>query len=198
MDEVTGNLRKVAIERPKPNPVQGERAATEAPGSFYGGSIGKSHSKGAPVQHLNKEGLPSTGREEAVLGCTAATQYKKDPSSVTPARHIFNELSLAGRSGVVTGAGGGLGLEMGLALVEAGAIIYCIDLPEQEPDSFKEARDYAKSFGGTMHYLTANVVSCQKSVTNFAAAHVTCVAMFRPTSQRCDPCTRRSWKSKED
>lgn len=160
MHKATEAVKNLHMERPGAQPVQGaSRSTTEAPGSFYGGSIGRLRSKESPEVHRNEAGLPSTGREDAVLGCTAASQYAKDPRSVQPARHVFNEFSLSQRVAMVTGAAGGLGLEMALGLVEAGAIVYCVDLAPEETDTFKEARDYAAGFGGVMHYINGNVVS---------------------------------------
>lgn len=202
MDKTVAELKKLATSgegRPQPNPVQGQSRSntTEAPGSFYGGSIGKLRDVNAPA-FINKQGLPSTGREEAILGCTAAAQYAKDPSSIEPSRHIFNEFSLSNRVGVVTGAAGGLGLEMALGLVEAGATIYCVDLAPEETDTFKEARDYAAAFGGKMFYLNGNVVSkfSIKSKPRKFLRSLNKHPVHRPISKKCAPFSKRLSRGK--
>lgn len=64
---------------------------------------------------------------------TAADGAASDPA---PAPTLFaHEFSLADRVALVSGGGRGLGLEMALALVEAGArAVYCVDLPAEPAD----------------------------------------------------------------
>lgn len=64
-----------------------------APESFYGGVLGKIRSM-RDVGYRNEAGLPSTGREEALIGVAAAKEFAAGNKSVVPSRHIFNELSL--------------------------------------------------------------------------------------------------------
>ncbi len=73
------------------------------------------------------------------------------------------EFSLADRVALVSGGNRGIGLEMALALVEAGTrIVYCVDLPEKPGDEFTKVREYAsqlKDMGGEarLEYVSANV-----------------------------------------
>ena len=68
--------------------------------------------------------------------------------SATPT--IFtHEFSLADRVALVSGAHRGIGLEMALALVEAGArAVYCVDLPKTPGEEWAKVREYAKALGG--------------------------------------------------
>ena len=74
------------------------------------------------------------------------------------------EFSLADRVALVTGGNRGIGLEMALALVEAGTrIVYCVDLPEKPGDEFAKVREYAEALGGKtggegrLEYVSADV-----------------------------------------
>ncbi|KAH8833615.1 hypothetical protein DL96DRAFT_450432 [Flagelloscypha sp. PMI_526] len=92
----------------------------------------------------------------APLGVEAATQT--DPTS-SPEVKIFKEFDLSGRAGIVSGGNRGLGLEMALALCEAGARIYCLDLPKTPSDVWAKTRDHVERLGNgsALHYLSVDV-----------------------------------------
>lgn len=86
----------------------------------------------------------------APLGVLAALAYASDPSSLTltPRSKLSDEFSLADRVALVSGANRGLGLEMAMALSEAGArAVYCIDLPEKPGKEWEAVRAYIAEMG---------------------------------------------------
>ncbi|KAI0781177.1 sorbose reductase sou1 [Trametes elegans] len=85
-----------------------------------------------------------------------------DASPDTPAQPTLfaHEFSLADRVALVSGANRGLGLEMALALLEAGArAVYCVDLPGAPGAEWSAVRDYAARMDGAgrLEYLAADV-----------------------------------------
>ncbi|KAL0947159.1 hypothetical protein HGRIS_013286 [Hohenbuehelia grisea] len=76
----------------------------------------------------------------APLGVTAALEAADGEA---PRAKIFDEFSLHDRVGLVSGGNRGLGLEMAMALAEAGArAVYCVDLATQPSNEWKAVRDY--------------------------------------------------------
>ena len=74
-----------------------------------------------------------------------------------------NELGVKDRVALISGANRGLGLEMALALVEAGArAVYCVDLPKTPGEEWEKTKLYAqkmegKAGEGRLEYIHANV-----------------------------------------
>ncbi|KAL8291607.1 hypothetical protein RQP46_001865 [Phenoliferia psychrophenolica] len=128
-----------------------------APGSFYGGVIGGSYINEVEKTYKNETGRPSHGREDALIGVNAAKEFVKDPTRVEPGRDIFHEFSLQDRVALVSGANSGIGLEMALALAEAGATVFCLDLADSGSADFQAAAKYAIKLGSRMIYLKADV-----------------------------------------
>ncbi|KAH9853994.1 sorbose reductase sou1 [Lenzites betulinus] len=134
-----------------------------------------SYSKRASTPRLWTAGFHSTAR----LRDAASDAWKKtgtlppygpvgvaraiEASSGTPAKRTLfaDEFSLADRVALVSGANRGLGLEMALALLEAGArAVYCADLPAEPGAEWKAVRDYAARLeggGGRLEYLSVDV-----------------------------------------
>ena len=95
----------------------------------------------------------------APIGVSAALQAAKD-TSITPKPKIFDEFALNDRVGIVSGANRGLGLEMALALCEAGArAIYCFDLPATPSDEWTKTQEYVKRMqnGSRLEYVSVDV-----------------------------------------
>lgn len=95
-----------------------------------------------------------------LTGVAAALQAASDPS-ITPQKTLFNEFSLAGRVGIVTGGNRGLGLEMALALCEAGATVYAFDLPATPGEEFVASAEYARKLGSSLKYVSGDVTDQQ-------------------------------------
>ncbi|KAH7323418.1 hypothetical protein B0J17DRAFT_582234 [Rhizoctonia solani] len=106
--------------------------------------------------------------ETPLVGVAAALRAASD-SSFAPKKTLFNEFSLIGRVAVVTGGNRGLGLEMALALCEAGATVYALDLPPSPGEEFSATAEYAKKLGSTLNYVSVDVTD-QKSVWDKVAA----------------------------
>jgi len=95
----------------------------------------------------------------APLGTEAAIKAKEDPNFVVRPK-IFDEFALTDRVGLVSGGNRGLGLEMAIALAEAGArVVYCFDLPEEPSEEFKASREYVSKLGNgsRLEYFCADV-----------------------------------------
>ncbi|KAG8766595.1 hypothetical protein FRC12_006768 [Ceratobasidium sp. 428] len=91
-----------------------------------------------------------------MIGVAAVLAAASNPS-IVPKENLFDEFSLAGSVGIVTGANRGIGLEMAVALCEAGATVYALDLPPTPGDEFLAAAEYTKNLGSTLKYITADV-----------------------------------------
>ncbi|KAF9483782.1 NAD(P)-binding protein [Pholiota conissans] len=95
----------------------------------------------------------------APIGVTAALQAAIDPS-IKPKVKIFDEFTLTDRVGIVSGGNRGLGLEMALALCEAGArVIYCFDLPTTPSDEWQKTHEFIKQLGNgsRLEYVSVDV-----------------------------------------
>jgi NAD(P)-dependent dehydrogenase (short-subunit alcohol dehydrogenase family) len=102
----------------------------------------------------------SRSEPEKLIGVAAAIKALEDPNFVARPE-IFNEFSLKGRVAVVTGGNGDLGLEMALGMCEAGATVYCLDLPEKPSSDLEAASKYAVRLGSRLVYRQCNVIDQQ-------------------------------------
>lgn len=84
------------------------------------------------------------------------------PLAVTPTL-FAKEFSLADRVALVSGGNRGIGLEMAMALAEAGArAVYCVDLPKQPGEEWGKVKSYlarmeGKAGEGRLEYISADV-----------------------------------------
>ncbi|KAI6007577.1 hypothetical protein F5J12DRAFT_80788 [Pisolithus orientalis] len=93
------------------------------------------------------------------LGVEAALEAKANPS-IQPRPKIFDEFALTDRVALVSGGNRGLGLEMAIALAEAGArAVYCFDLPEEPSEEFVASREYVSKLdnGSRLEYFATDV-----------------------------------------
>ncbi|KAF8582686.1 sorbose reductase sou1 [Ramaria rubella] len=107
---------------------------------------------------------PSSERTSHI-GVAAALRAVKSTNTSMVKPRIFEEFSLEGRVAVVSGGNRGLGLEMALALAEAGARVYALDLPSTPGDEFQAAANYVEKFGtgAKLEYVLGGVdVTVQK------------------------------------
>jgi hypothetical protein len=104
----------------------------------------------------------------APIGVEAALTMSSD--GATPKPKIFDEFSLNDRVAIVSGGNRGLGLEMALALSEAGArAVYCLDLPQSPSSQFEKAAEYVrkmergdKAGQGRLEYIPVDVRDQEK------------------------------------
>jgi len=72
---------------------------------------------------------------------------------------IFAEFSLEGKTAVVTGGNRGLGLEMALAFVEAGAHVYVTDQAPEPCEDFKRVAEHCHMLNRQIEFITADVTN---------------------------------------
>ncbi|PPQ93328.1 hypothetical protein CVT25_014457 [Psilocybe cyanescens] len=64
-------------------------------------------------------------------------------ANAKPLRTSLTLFTLLGRVAIVTGGQRGIGLEIALALTEAGAVVYCLDLPAQPDQDWLKVQAFA-------------------------------------------------------
>ncbi|KAI9455600.1 hypothetical protein BJY52DRAFT_1385799 [Lactarius psammicola] len=98
------------------------------------------------------------------IGVAAALASATTTTAVKPT--LWDEFALRDRVALISGANRGLGLEMALALVEAGArAVYCVDLPERPGDEWVKVAEYVRrmvadangAVTGRLEYVCADV-----------------------------------------
>ena len=102
------------------------------------------------------------------VGVAAALAAKggggeKSKSKSKPKPTLWDEFALRDRVALVSGANRGLGLEMALVLLEAGArAVYCVDLPATPGEEWRAVAEYVsrmevKGGRGRLEYVCADV-----------------------------------------
>ena len=94
-----------------------------------------------------------------VAAALAARGVGEEKKKVKPT--LWDEFALRDRVGLVSGANRGLGLEMALVLIEAGArAVYCVDLPADPGEEWRAVAEYVgrmEGGGGRLEYVCADV-----------------------------------------
>ncbi|KAH8111229.1 NAD-binding protein [Phellopilus nigrolimitatus] len=108
---------------------------------------------------------PQLASPLAPIGVEAALRSASDPSFTPRATLLEKEFTIAGRVAVISGGNRGLGLEMAEALAEAGAIVYCLDLPASPGESWEATRAYVSKLGlaggARLEYASVDVTDQQ-------------------------------------
>ncbi|GAA5912634.1 hypothetical protein JCM6882_004696 [Rhodosporidiobolus microsporus] len=91
---------------------------------------------------------------------TDGLQRLKD-GATTPS--ILEQFSLKGQVGIVAGGAGALGLESALAVLEAGAVVYVVDIvsPDSLKDDFKLVQSFAAKTGFKLEYRQGDICSTE-------------------------------------
>ncbi|THU84418.1 sorbose reductase sou1 [Dendrothele bispora CBS 962.96] len=93
----------------------------------------------------------------APIGVAAAVEAKTDPSSVPARPKIFDEFALRDRVGIVSGGNRGLGLEMAMALCEAGArAVYCLDITKTPSEDWQTVKEFVEKMGSRLEYISVD------------------------------------------
>jgi len=99
------------------------------------------------------------------IGVDAAKVYASSTSAPKPTPKIFDEFKLTDQVGIVTGGNRGIGLEICIALLEAGArVVYSISQSDQPSSEFIQSQKYVADMDrgpllgpGRLKHISTNV-----------------------------------------
>jgi len=120
----------------------------------------------AGAQSQSQSPLGHIGVEAALAAAAASSSGTTGHGQGEVRPTIWDEFALKDRVALVSGANRGLGLEMALVLIEAGArAVYCVDLPAQPGNDWVAVSQYVKRMvgtgggakGGRLEYISADV-----------------------------------------
>ena len=116
-------------------------------------------SSSAVVQQGGAKCTPPAQTQSPLGKIGVAAALSNGEGAVKPT--LWDEFALQDRVALVSGANRGLGLEMALVLVEAGArAVYCVDLPKQPGDEWTQVAEYVRrmeTVKGRLEYVCADV-----------------------------------------
>ncbi|KZT11503.1 sorbose reductase sou1 [Laetiporus sulphureus 93-53] len=110
------------------------------------------------TENQKKIGTPPPYGPVGVEAARAASS--SSPAEPTLFKHEF---SMADRVALVSGANRGLGLEMAMALIEAGArAVYCVDMPKAPGEEWTKVKEYTSRMKGLagegrLEYISGDV-----------------------------------------
>ncbi|PFH48952.1 hypothetical protein AMATHDRAFT_148726 [Amanita thiersii Skay4041] len=90
-----------------------------------------------------------------------------------PQRTIPFLLSLLDRVALITGAQRGIGLEIALAYAEAGAVVYCLDLPPQPDENWVRVKNYVDGLPDLPELLISAAGKRKKGELRYVSGDVT-------------------------
>ena len=106
--------------------------------------------------------LGHVGVAAALAAARGGGEEEKAKAKARPT--LWDEFALRDRVGIVSGANRGLGLEMALVLIEAGArAVYCVDLPAEPGEEWRAVAEYVRRMerggggAGRLEYVCADV-----------------------------------------
>ncbi|KAI0003255.1 hypothetical protein BJV74DRAFT_812552 [Russula compacta] len=135
------------------------RSDNERNGSTKSAAAARSQQQSSSFSSSSPQGR--VGVAAALAAAEEAAGGTKEAATVAARPTLWDEFALRDRVALVSGANRGLGLEMALVLVEAGArAVYCVDLPERPGKEWIAVAEYVKRMvgvGGRLEYVCADV-----------------------------------------
>ena len=123
-----------------------------------------------PVKTTTTTAERAMAQSQSMLGLVGvAAALAARGGGEKPKPTLWDEFALRDRVALVSGANRGLGLEMALALIEAGArAVYCVDLPATPGEEWRAVAEYVSRMeaegtggggggGGRLEYVCADV-----------------------------------------